>query len=330
VILVTGGTGFLGSNLIQQLIEDGKSVLATKRESSIIPQSLKTSNLIQWINADVTDYFSLADIFEGVTQVYHCAAKISYQKDSASVMNNINIEGTKNIVNLCLAHKARLMHVSSIAALGINKLGQPVSEKDKWEFDRQLSQYSLSKYKSELEVWRGIVEGLNAVIVNPSLIMGPSAGKEGSGILFDIINKGLSFYTSGSIGIVDVNDVAKAMIILMNRQDIQSERYILNSENITNKALIERISTLLEKKAPTKEASPFMLGIAWRAAAFLSLFNGKKPTLTKETAQAASAKLAYNNEKIIKAIDFSFKPLDQTLQEIALTYTNIKSTNQIP
>lgn len=330
VILVTGGTGFLGSTLIQKLVDDGQSVLATKRHSSIIPESLKNSSLIEWVNADVTDYFALADIFENVTEVYHCAAIISYQKDNATQMNNTNIEGTKNIVNLCLEHHARLVHVSSIAALGINKLGKPVSEKDKWEYDRQLSNYSLSKYKSELEVWRGVIEGLDTVIVNPSLIMGASAGKNGSGVVFDIVNKGLPIYTTGSIGIVDVEDVAQAMIVLMNRKDIKSERFILNSENITNKALLARISELLHKKAPSIEAKPVMMEVAWRVARFLSFFTGKKPTLTKESAKAASAKLEYTNEKIIQAIGFSFKPIDQTLTEIALTYTNIKSTNQIP
>lgn len=326
VILVTGGTGFLGSTLIKRLIEDGNPVIAIKRESSIIPDSLTNSTLIQWVDADITDYFSLADNFTNITEVYHCAAQISYQKN-AEQMNNINIEGTKNIVNLCLEYNARLVHVSSIAALGTNKLGKPVNEKDKWEFDKNLSKYSLSKYKAELEVWRGTIEGLKAVIVNPSLIMGASAGKNGSGVVFDLVNKGLPIYTTGSIGIVDVDDVAKAMIILMQRKEIYSERFILNSENISNKALLQRIAGLLNKKAPSIEAKPFLLGLAWRMAKFASFFTGKKPTLTKESSRAAAAQLSYTNEKICNAIEFTFKPLNQTLQEIAQTYTNIKSTN---
>lgn len=322
MILVTGGTGFLGSTLIKQLIDEGKAVVATKRVSSKIPDILKNSSLIQWVDADITDYFALADIFIGITEVYHCAAKISYQKKDANLMNNVNVEGTKNIVNLCLEHHARLVHVSSIAALGTNKLGKPVNENDKWEYDRKMSQYSLSKYKGELEIWRGVVEGLDAVIVNPSLIMGASAGKDGSGIVFDIVNKGLPIYTTGAIGIVDVEDVAKAMITLMDRTDIQRERFILNSENISNKQLLERIASLLNKKAPSILATPFLLEIGWRFAKIKSFFNGKEPALTKESSHAAASKLEYNNEKIVQTIDFSFKPIDQTLVEIAQTYTN--------
>lgn len=320
MILVTGGTGFLGSTLIKQLIDQGHAVVATKRENSEIPEFLKNISGIRWVNADVTDFFALADIFPGITKVYHCAAVISYQKQDKELMNRVNIEGTQNIVNLCLEYKARLVHVSSIAALGTNKLDLPVSEKDKWEFDRKMSKYALSKYKSELEVWRGIVEGLDAIIVNPSLIMGKSAGKKGSGVLFDLVNKGLSIYTTGHIGIVDVEDVAKAMRILMERTDIHSERFILNSSNISNKKLLEKIATLLDKKTPSIKASPLLLEIGWRLAQLKAFFNGISPTLTKETAQAASSKLIYSNEKIVQAINLSFKPLDQTLKEIAQTY----------
>jgi len=321
VILVTGGTGFLGSTLIKKLINSGVVVTATKRESSVIPEELTNSALIKWVNADVTDYFTLSDLFDNITEVYHCAAQISYQKGNATQMNNINIEGTKNIVNLCIEHHARLLYVSSIAALGTNKLNKPVSETDKWEYNKKISNYSTSKYKGELEVWRGIIEGLDAVIVNPSLIMGASAGKNGSGVVFDLVNKGLPIYTPGSIGIVDVEDVADAMIILMNRKDIRSERFILNSENISNKALLEKIAGLLNKKAPKIEATPFILSIAWRLAKVASLFTGKQPTLTKESSRAAASKLKFTNVKLLNTIDFRFKPLDQTLKEIALTYT---------
>lgn len=326
MILVTGGTGFLGSTLIKKLIDKGVTIIANKRENSKIPDLLQGSALITWVNADITDYFALSDIFQNITEVYHCAAQISYQKDPAQ-MNNINIEGTKNIVNLCIEHNARLIHVSSIAALGTNKLGKAVNEKDKWEADKKISKYSLSKYKGELEVWRGTIEGLKAVIVNPSLIMGASAGKNGSGVVFDLVNKGLPIYTPGSIGIVDVEDVAEVMIILMQRQDIFSQRFILNSENISNKALLYRIAELLHKKAPSIEAKPFILSIAWRMAKLASIFTRKNPTLTKESARAAASKLSFKNEKIQKVIGFSFKPIDQTLQEIAETYTNIKTTN---
>ncbi|ULT28722.1 NAD-dependent epimerase/dehydratase family protein [Sphingobacterium sp. E70] len=172
MILITGGTGFLGSTLIKQLIDQGIDVIATKRAQSIIPTSLLSSSLIQWVDADINDYFELEDALEGVTKVYHCAALVSYQKKDAKSHFKVNVEGTANIVNLCLEKNIRLLHVSSIAALGTNKDNLPVSEKDHWEHSPTTSNYSLSKYQAEMEVWRGITEGLNAVIVNPSVILG--------------------------------------------------------------------------------------------------------------------------------------------------------------
>ncbi|WP_205966814.1 NAD-dependent epimerase/dehydratase family protein [Parapedobacter sp. SGR-10] len=320
MILVTGGTGFLGSTLINLLINAGKTVLATKRPSSVIPERLRSSSLIEWVDADITDYFALSDLFSKISQVYHCAAVVSYQKKEAVNMHKINIEGTQHIVNLCLEHGTRLVHVSSIAALGTNKAGLPVSETDKWEYDRTISNYALSKYRSELEVWRGIKEGLDAVIVNPSVIMGLGSYKKGSGAIFEIVNKGIKIYPPGSVGVVDVEDVANVMIVLMENKDISGERYILNSENLTNKELMERIARLLNKKAPSIEAKPYMLSIGWRLAYIAALFKGSKPSLTKESAQAASAKLAYSNKKISETLDYKFKPVNKTLEDIANTY----------
>lgn len=324
MILITGGTGFLGSTLIKLLINDGHAVVATKRADSVIPEDFKSSSLVQWIDADITDYFTLEDVFGKIEQVFHCAAKISYQKEDALDMMRINIEGTRHIVNLCLQHKARLVHVSSIAALGTNKMGLAVDENDKWEVDPHISKYALSKYESELEVWRGITEGLDAVIVNPSVIMGIGSGKVTPNIIFNLVNNGIKIYPPGTVGIVDVQDVAQIMIALMN-SNISGERYILNSENISNRNLLQRIAKLLGKKEPSIEAKPFMLGIAWRVAKVIALIKNSRPVLTADSTRASAAKLAFKNNKIIEAIGYTFKPLDQTLQEITETHYKIQS-----
>jgi len=319
VILVTGGTGFLGSTLLQYLIDEGRSVIALKRTSSTIPDPLKSSSLIQWVDADITDYFALEEFVCKAEQVYHCAAKISYQKEDATEVLRTNIEGTKNIVNLCLEHQKRLLHVSSIAALGINKKGLPVTEKDKWEHQPKISKYSLAKYESEMEVWRGIAEGLDAVIVNPSVIMGIGWSEKGSRAIFNLVNKGNKIYPLGSVGIVDVSDVAKIMILLMN-SNITGERFILNTENISNQELLTKISVLMDKPAPTIKATPMLLSIAWRAAKLASIFNGKKPAITAESARAANSKLEYDNSKVRERLGYTFKPLDQTLKEVCDAY----------
>jgi len=319
VILVTGGTGFLGSKLLQFLIDDGRSVIALKRASSTIPDHLKSSSLIQWVEADITDYFSLEELFVQVSQVYHCAAKISYQKHETQEMLETNIEGTRHIVNLCLAHQVKLVHVSSIAALGTSKLGLPVTEEDKWEDKAIISKYTQAKYESELEVWRGISEGLDAIIVNPSVIIGVGSGGNSSRAIFNMVNKGNKIYPLGSVGLVDVSDVAQVMIQLME-SDYTAERYILNTQNISNLDLLSKIAQLMGKPAPRIKATPLLLGIAWRLANAASVFTGKKPALTRDTARAANTKLMYNNTKIKQAIGFSFKPLDQTLAEVCEAY----------
>lgn len=310
----------MGSTLLQHLIDEGKSVVALKRETSVIPSNLKSSSLIQWIDADITDYFALEQIIPKVKQVYHCAAKVSYQPADAQELFSTNVEGTRYLVNLCLRHGVRLLHVSSIAALGTNKKGQPVNESDLWEKSPKTSNYSLSKYESEMEVWRGVAEGLSAVIVNPSVIMGVGWGEKGSRAIFDLVKKGNRIYPIGSVGIVDVQDVTRVMIRLMEDNNIQGERFILNTKNISNQELLTQIGQLMNKPAPRIKATPILLSIAWRLAKVASLLGGGKPTLTAESARAATQKLQYDNSKIKTALNYQFKPLSQTLQEVCDTY----------
>ena len=320
MILITGGTGFLGSTLIRQLIDQGIDVIAIKRAQSTIPTPLLSSSLIQWVDADINNYFELKDALEGVTKVYHCAAMVSYQKKDAKSLFKVNVEGTTNVVNLCLEKGIRLLHVSSIAALGTNRDNIPVSEEDQWEHNSLTSNYSLSKYQAEMEVWRGITEGLNAVIVNPSVILGASASDKGSGAIFSMIDKGLRFYPTGSVGVVDVEDVASIMIQLMEREDVTAERYIINNLNISNKDLLSVASVLMNKPQPTIEVSETMLQIASTVSSLLSIFKKSNATLTKETAVASSAKLHYSNAKIQALLNHSYRPLEQTLKEIAALY----------
>jgi len=316
VILVTGGTGFLGATLLRRLVDGGIAVLATKRRGSVVSEALASSPLVRWIEADVTDYFALADAFPGVTKVYHCAAVVSYRRADWPVMLRTNIEGTKHVVNLCLEHGARLLHVSSVAALGVGKFGEPVDEESKWDESAACSRYSRSKYESEMEVRRGIAEGLDAVIVNPSVIMGIGAAGRLSGLLFDLVRKGLKIYPPGTVGIVDVEDVANLMVRLMDTPALSGERFVLNSENLTNKNLLERIAALLGKPAPTIAAGRFLMGLAWRMAKLIALLKNERPALTRETAMAAMAKLAYSNRKITDLTGYVFKPVDQTLTEM--------------
>ncbi|RYY31309.1 MAG: NAD-dependent epimerase/dehydratase family protein [Sphingobacteriaceae bacterium] len=316
MILVTGATGFLGAEVARQLAQQGEQIRCTKRKTSAIRAELKLyENQIEWVDADMLDISALVDAFEGITQVYHCAAWVSLKQKDKNPMIAANIAGTANIVNLCLLNDCKLAHVSSIAALGLAKPGELTTENHHLDISTETDGYAISKLESEMEVWRGIAEGLNAVIVNPSLIVGVNAGTEGTGQIFQTVRNGLKFYTSGTAGVVDVQDVAKSMIALM-KSNITGERFIINSENYEYRRLVTEIAEGYGIKPPATEAKPWMMNLAWRAAAFLSAITGKDPFLDKIAAQSAVTIKHFDNSKIKKAIGIKFKPVNQSIKEI--------------
>jgi dihydroflavonol-4-reductase len=314
-ILVTGATGFLGAEVAKQLTAAGNTIVCIKRAASQIPPMLLPIKNITWIEADILDISLLASAFEVITQVYHCAALVSLNPANKKAMIRINVEGTANIVNLCLQNNARLVHVSSIAALGEAKPGHLTTEKNHLEETPHEDGYAISKYESEMEVWRGIAEGLEAVIVNPSLIIGAGAGTRGTGQIFEKVRKGLKYYTAGSNGFVDVEDVAKSMIALMD-SDITAQRYIINAENWTWKNMLSLIAENMGAEPPKTEAKPWMLNLAWRASALLGAISDKFKGFDKVAANAASKPLSYCNKKIKKAIGIEFKPVTQSVVDI--------------
>ena len=315
MILVTGATGFLGAELVKQLTDQNISVRAIKRTNSTIPALLQNNTLVSWHIADINEPENLADAFEGITQVYHCAATVSFDPKDKAKLLKVNIEGTANVVNLCLENNIRLLHVSSIAALGYPKKDEPISEKHFWDYDPKAHNYAISKYQGEMEVWRGIAEGLDAVIVNPAVIIGKNAGYDGSGAIFKLVKEGLKFYTNGATGIVDVEDVAKCMILLME-SDISAERYTLSAENLHYKDFFAEIAKGFSCKAPNTEAKPWMLSLAWRAAKLASLFTGRPAALTKDAARSSLNLSYYTNQKITDTLNFKFKPLTQSIAEV--------------
>jgi nucleoside-diphosphate-sugar epimerase len=315
MILVTGATGFLGTELIIQLTAQEIKVRALKRKTSAIPDLLKDNKWIEWSIADINDQEDLSDAFEHITQVYHCAAFISFNPSDKAKLLKINIEGTSNVVNLCLENNCRLVHVSSIAALGNAKKNEQITENDFWVYDPNVHSYAISKYEGEMEVWRGIAEGLNAVIVNPAVIIGKNAGFAGSGAIFKLVKDGLKFYTDGATGIVDVSDVAKCMILLMN-SEINSERYTLSADNLNYQDFFTEIANGFGIKAPAIEAKPWMLGIAWRLAKLGAYISRKAPALTRDAARSSFNLSYYNNNKIKTAVPITFKPLKDSIYEV--------------
>ncbi|SEW12097.1 NAD-dependent epimerase/dehydratase family protein [Chitinophaga arvensicola] len=320
MILVTGGTGFLGSYLIRALVAAGKPVRALYRQQPS-PRLQDISDKIEWVPGDILDVCALEDAMVGVTQVYHCAAVVSFQEADKDRLLKINAEGTANVVNMALdAGVNKLLYVSSVAAIGRAKPGAAVNEECEWEDSKNNSRYSISKFQGEMEVWRGIAEGLDAVIVNPAIILGAGFWNDGSGALLKNAWKEFPYYTRGVNGFVDVEDVVTVMIRLMD-SNIQGERFILSADNWEYQRLFTTMAQALGKKPPHKEARPWMAEVVWRLEKVKGMVTGKHPLITRETARTAQLKVYYENNKILQALPgFQFRPLEETIRHISAAY----------
>lgn len=312
MILITGSTGLVGSHLIQALIAKNEPVKALYRGSIPFEHSL-----VQWVRADILDIVSLEEAMEGIEQVYHCAAIVSFDPRQKKALHKTNIEGTANIVNACLNTQVKkLLFVSSVAALGRIREDKPINETMNWTEETSNSEYGKSKFLAEMEVWRGISEGLNAVIVNPTIILGSGDWNKGSSSVFKSAYNEFPWYTEGTTGFVDVLDVVQAMIALMN-SPINAERFILSAETSTYRNLFTLIAHAFGKKPPSKSVTPLIAAIVWRLEAFKALFTGKQPLLTKETAKTAQSKVSFDNSKLLKYLpDFKYTPLTASIERI--------------
>lgn len=323
MIFVTGGTGLLGSYLLRDLAARGQEVCALYRSN--IPDE-PYAKAVHWIQGDILDVVLLEEIMQKVKQVYHCAAVVSFNPAKKYEMLKINAEGTANVVNAALAGGVeKLVHVSSVSALGRNETGTPISEEDKWDEEKSKSAYGKSKYFAELEVWRAVSEGLNAVIVNPSTILGVGKWeKDGSSAIFKKAYEEFPWYTDGITGFVDVADVAKAMIQLME-SDISGQRFIVSAENVAFKDVFTGMAGAFNRKPPYKKAPAFMIKLLWRLEKLRSFFSSKDPLITKETAGSAQRKTYYNNSKLLKSLPgFQYKSLQKTIKEYCEAYMHLQ------
>ena len=329
MIAVTGGTGLVGTHLLLHLLQKKEKVKVLKRDNSstdfvkkvfswYVDNPDEYFSKIEWVNGDILDIFSLEELFEGVDKVYHTAAMVSFEKDDRDILLKTNIEGTANVVNSLLEKKnVKLCHVSSIGSLGrTSNEKKYITEKTHFSSSVNPSIYSISKFESEREVWRGINEGLKAVIVNPSVILGPGDWNTGSAKLFKTVFEGLKYYTSGTNGFVDVNDLVEIMITLED-SDISGEQFIVSSENVSYKELFIWMAESLGVKPPGKKAGKFLSAVAWRALKIKSVITGKKSSITKETANTARQTYLYDNSKLLKYIDFKYTPVKETVERTA-------------
>lgn len=312
MILVTGGSGLVGAELIKQLLAKNKMVKAIFHRTPLA-ENLTHPNLIVE-QADILDVISLEEIMEDITEIYHCAGMVSFLPEDRERLYKINVEGTANLVNAALnAGVKKLVHVSSVAALGRIRKNQLVTEKMEWTKETSNSIYGHSKYLGEMEVWRGQAEGLNTVVVNPSIILGAGDWNDGSTKIFKSVYEEFPWYTTGITGFVDVRDLVTVMILLME-SEISAEKFVVSAHNESYRNLFNLIADAFHKKRPAKEVTPFIAGIVYRQQAIKSWFTKEKPLITKETALTAMAKTNFSNEKLLAALPgFKFTGLSETV-----------------
>ncbi len=322
MVLVTGGTGFLGAHLLEKLLQAGEHIRCIYRDQSFKYLHQDVIKKIEWVKGDLLDVIFLSHALQDVTQVYHCAGKVSFDPKEKETLFKINVEGTANIVNACIDHQIKkLVHVSSVAALGRSRLNKPINENIDWESHPNNTLYAKSKHQAEMEVWRGAGEGLPIAIVNPSIFIGPSLyWKEGAPKLIKNIADGFHYYTPGINGFTDVRDVASLMIQLM-KSSVSNERFIINTANWSYKKLFITIKEELGLNTTFQPAGTFISGLVWRAAWLKARLTGKKQLITKETATTARQKVFYDNSKILKQFPgFQFIPLEQTVADAAKAF----------
>jgi len=319
MIFVTGGTGFLGSHLLMQLCEQGKKVRALKRRASDLAfvsrlfsfyHKDSLLNRIEWVEGNILDFYSLIPAMKDCEQVYHCAASVGFSNKDTGALTKNNIQGTQNVVNAALETGIKKMcHVSSIAVLGKEAL---ITDDTFWDAGEKHSAYAESKYKAEQEVWRGVAEGLDVVVVRPSVIIGPWKQQGGIGVLFREIESGLKFYTPGSTAYVDVNDVARAMIAL-TESPAKNDSFIVSAENMTYLEIISTIAQIIGKPAPRWCAGRFLSGLAWRLFVLKDFVTRGDSGFNEITAEISQTTSLYSNKKLRDTINFTYSPIRESL-----------------
>lgn len=321
-ILLTGGTGFLGAYILQELVQQGYAVRAIRRKQQspfYIPEKILSQ--VEWVSGDLLDVVSLQEAMQGVDAVIHAAGKVSFSSGDKSDMFKTNVEGTANVVNAAIdANVQRFVHISSVAAIGRTAKGETVTEGKKWQASTWNTPYGISKFHAEMEVWRGGGEGLNVVVVNPSTILGYGDWSTSSCAIFKSVYNEFPWYTTGINGFVGVEDVAKAVVMIMD-SNISGERFIVSNDNWTFQQMLNTIADGFGKKRPHREATPLLGSVAWRLEKVKSLFSGKKPLLTRHSAKVAHSKTYFDSGKILEALpQFTFTPLQQSIMQACRQY----------
>lgn len=336
MILVTGATGMVGAHLLMTLAQQHDTIRATRRESSSLKavenifrffgkeKAEELMQKVEWVNADLRDPEQIQKALKGVDTIYHTAAIVSFQKKDDQMMIENNREATANLIDFALEnHVSKFCHVSSIASLEKIPEKKLTNEDNIWKSDKNKNAYSISKFQSEMEVWRGHEMGLPVVIINPSVILGSGNWDKGSPRFFSSIAKRLYFYSEGGTGFVDVMDCVDAMLRLTSEENwekVRGKRFVLNKENIKYKQLFDTIAKELNCKSPQWKITAKGMKIAYWIDAFLSTILFRTPKITKSTIKSATQQSFYDGSRITKTISFQYRNMSETIQRIADQY----------
>lgn len=313
MVFVTGASGLIGSFICRKLVEEGHAVRALKRPSTDLYLVDDIRDQIQWIDGDLLNVAETESYLEGIRQVIHCAAYVSYDKREEELIYQTNIEGTANLVNAAInQHIGFFVHVSSVASIGKDKNEMVSTEETRWTESDDISAYAKSKHLSEVEVWRGWAEGLNAVIINPSLVLGPGIWDKSSTQVFKYVYEENRFYTSGLANYVDVRDVAEVTVRLLN-QELGGERFIINAGSVTYKTLFDTIAEAMQKKPPRFRVGGSLINVAIAFEKTKSMLLGSKPMVTEELKSASKNQHVYSSDKVKEAVGIRFRELEETV-----------------
>lgn len=315
MIFLTGATGLVGSFICRKLIQEGLPVKAIKRSSSDLALLSDIEEKIEWVEADLLDILSLKQALKGCSQVVHSAGFVSYHSQDAEQLYKINVEGTSNLVNAALSQEVkRLVHISSVAAIGRSGKRADVDENFKWSEADEHTAYGQSKHQAELEVFRGGMEGLEVVILNPALVLGPGPLDRSSTQVFKYVKEERPFYTDGLMNYIDARDLANIAHAALQAKLPEGERFIVSAGIIPYKQFFWQVATVMKKKAPSIRVNSYLLQFAWYFETLRSKISGKKPLVTKETVKLSKQRLKFNNTKIKQVLDYQFIPIEETIR----------------
>ncbi|SHF63263.1 Nucleoside-diphosphate-sugar epimerase [Cnuella takakiae] len=319
---MTGGTGFLGVYILQSLVQTGIGVRAIRRSDALpfyLPRAI--AEQVEWVPGDVLDVVSLEEAMEGIDAVIHSAAVVSFHSSDRQLLQQVNVEGTANVVNMAIERGVRrLVHISSVAALGRSVKAETVNEEKKWTDSKRNTAYAISKHGAEMEVWRGFAEGLEGVILNPSTILGFGNWHQSSCAIFKNAYQEFPWYTNGVNGFVGVEDVAQAAVQAL-LSDLHGKRFIVSADDLSFRNLLHLIADGFGKKRPAQNATPLLAGLAWRLEALKAMLSGKKPLLTSETARIAQSQTRFENSALLQALPgFTYTPLPVVIERAAAQY----------